>query len=591
MRNRQDSAISGKRMIAVFLTDNSTIMDMSVAFSSPSANPFADPQTPTKSRGTNGEQATPTSLVRNIFARSRGSPFATPSNQTPRISPHTPSKTPAIVLPNTKRSLAKWSLSPVQPSPLDKQQREEDEGPQSPTRSASKPELLEIKARNVEDIEFIPPNAQPTPPATRVPPKMPHTPSLQVSATLINTQLNTYDPTHAPTRAPTQPASTLPPLADAPLNGRPKKRVRLSSPSQPEHRVVPTPPLTGLSGQSGGTSTSVVSTNSGPDLAPAAWTFGDPPPSLRQVVETMADYGLDTVEYREPFYSDPTDIPPVPKLFAGRQFKVKGNGVADIPQFESELPAAATGWLKSKAFELARSQTGWEFAAPPPTLRQVLSYCEKEDATAVAASQLAVPTQKNRFGFKLSQKKPQREQQNMSVLLLEVFAPSRLHFLPDPKQDDIVAVFFCFQNDRADLPNTTRFPGYHAGYVVVDSVQTANGRAKIEGVPCHYVDSELDLINWVIDAVKDWDPDVLAGWELHNASWGYLQARAYEEFGRLIDWNQADSKPSTCPIQSRDLFRLLGEEIARTPTRRTTRRRSRSPVAMCSTFGVSCVAR
>lgn len=110
-------------------------------------------------------------------------------------------------------------------------------------------------------------------------------------------------------------------------------------------------------------------------------------------------------------------------------------------------------------------------------------------------------------------------------------APSRHQLLPDPEHDDIAAVFFCFQNEDISLPDTTRHSGYHAGYVVVESSQTADGRAKLEDIPCHYVESELDLINWVIDTVKDWDPDVLAGWELHNASWGYLAARAHEAFG------------------------------------------------------------
>jgi DNA polymerase elongation subunit (family B) len=109
-------------------------------------------------------------------------------------------------------------------------------------------------------------------------------------------------------------------------------------------------------------------------------------------------------------------------------------------------------------------------------------------------------------------------------------AKSRHQLLPDPEKDELTAVFFCFQNEDDGLPDTTTHRGYHAGYVVIDSPQTQGGRARLEGVPCHVVDSELDLINWVIDFVKTWDPDVLAGWELHNASWGYLTARASEAF-------------------------------------------------------------
>lgn len=101
---------------------------------------------------------------------------------------------------------------------------------------------------------------------------------------------------------------------------------------------------------------------------------------------------------------------------------------------------------------------------------------------------------------------------------------------PDPAKDEIAALFYCFQNDVESLPDTTKHPGYYAGYVVVDGPQITEHRSRLPGVPCHVVESELDLINWVIDAVKEWDPDVLTGWELHNASWGYLSARAAHAF-------------------------------------------------------------
>jgi DNA polymerase zeta len=57
----------------------------------------------------------------------------------------------------------------------------------------------------------------------------------------------------------------------------------------------------------------------------------------------------------------------------------------------------------------------------------------------------------------------------------------------------------------------------------------------LDGVPCQIVDSELDLINTVIDMVKHWDPDVLAGWELHNSSWGWVSSRADQAFGMYLN--------------------------------------------------------
>lgn len=40
------------------------------------------------------------------------------------------------------------------------------------------------------------------------------------------------------------------------------------------------------------------------------------------------------------------------------------------------------------------------------------------------------------------------------------------------------------------------------------------------------LESELDLINRVVDIVQDLDPDILVGWDVQAGSWGYLSARA-----------------------------------------------------------------
>jgi DNA polymerase zeta len=44
-------------------------------------------------------------------------------------------------------------------------------------------------------------------------------------------------------------------------------------------------------------------------------------------------------------------------------------------------------------------------------------------------------------------------------------------------------------------------------------------------------DSELDLINRLVDIVRDFDPDILAGYEVQSASWGYVIERSRMHFG------------------------------------------------------------
>ncbi|KLT41724.1 hypothetical protein CC85DRAFT_328733 [Cutaneotrichosporon oleaginosum] len=462
--------------------DLSSLALSSFRLSSASSNPFA-PSTPT--RAPNEQQSTPRSLVRDFFAR-HSSPLSTPTK--PRLSPNT------VVLPASKRSFTKWTPSPQEAEPSSPLRQEEE---------VDMPLLTEIKVRRAPELP--PPNAQPSP-------LLPSSIRKHgISPTLV-------------TRRP-GPSPTMLNEADATPTQRPKKRVRLSSPTQP---FVIDPSQSSKPASGGETSNS-----SAPDLAMDAWVFSDPPPSNKHVVDTMSTYGLDTVEYPSPFYSNPADVPPRPKAFAGRVFNVKTDTVNDLMPFEGD--ATPRPWLRTRKAMTGRAKFGWEYGAPPPCRRVVLEWCAKEDAEEarikLAASQLAGPTQKNKYGFKLTQRSTRREQQNMSVLLLEVFAPSRGQLLPDPAEDEMAAVFFCFQNEDETLPDTVNHTGYHAGYVLVESEQTAERRARLDGIPCHYVESELDLINWVIDIVREWDPDVLAGWELHNASWGYVAARAAQGFG------------------------------------------------------------
>jgi DNA polymerase zeta len=120
----------------------------------------------------------------------------------------------------------------------------------------------------------------------------------------------------------------------------------------------------------------------------------------------------------------------------------------------------------------------------------------------------------------------------MTVLSLEVFGispslilPISVHCLaapsakaPNPDVDEIVAVFYSFQGvDSAALCS---------GTVVVDTtsvrkLSSRNSKFKV-------VSTELDLLNQIVDVVVDLDPDIVVGWEIQAASWGYLHERGRE---------------------------------------------------------------
>ncbi len=60
----------------------------------------------------------------------------------------------------------------------------------------------------------------------------------------------------------------------------------------------------------------------------------------------------------------------------------------------------------------------------------------------------------------------------------------------------------------------------------------------LRDIPSQVVDTELDLLNTLVDLVLDLDPDVISGWEVQSSSWGYLGARG-QQYG-LCDQDNYD---------------------------------------------------
>lgn len=131
------------------LGDLSTIMDRSsVPLSSPTRNPFdTSSRSPTKERTPIKNQAAPTPLTRNLFARTRPlpSPTTSPSKRYLERGPNT------IVLRPGKRSLARFSRTPD----------EDDEREGSPTPAVRavegirEPPLLAIKPKLKTDQAYV----------------------------------------------------------------------------------------------------------------------------------------------------------------------------------------------------------------------------------------------------------------------------------------------------------------------------------------------------------------------------------------------------------------------------------------------------
>ncbi|KAG8935896.1 DNA polymerase zeta [Tulasnella sp. 418] len=307
-----------------------------------------------------------------------------------------------------------------------------------------------------------------------------------------------------------------------------------------------------------------------------SYTYSIPPPSKVDILSSLQDFGIKHVLYRDPYYSHLKDVPRLPREYAGKLFTLRGGtGIGSLEDWKTldevwnEIENGNADGSPRKADRYRRDQnkferqplnawgvSGWEYTFPetrtwpnagPPSRKEIEQWLEtqrrdsgkpREYAKKETHSQISGPTQKNQFGFKVTQHKPaemNRERQNMSVLGIEVFALSRGELLPDPEHDAIEAIFYCFQEEDV-IPSLTagRRSCYDVGCIAVRSKYL--DMRKIRDSRVHLVDTELDLINVFVDQVRsNWDPDVLTGWELQNSSWGYLCERAERVYGLSIE--------------------------------------------------------
>jgi DNA polymerase zeta len=279
------------------------------------------------------------------------------------------------------------------------------------------------------------------------------------------------------------------------------------------------------------------------------------PPPADVIETTMTDFGLPPVIYQDAYYSEEADVPDRPREYAGREFRLQSKTLPYLPLFDQtgqspaslgQKPRVLLDRAKERAStEFRKQRCGtrhWEIAAPPPSRQEVDNWLKSEsrkDTTfrvntsreqpnstkGQGLSQIDGPTQKNKHGFKFSQKQKattvQHEIQYMTIMSLEVHVNCRGTLAPDPAKDEIACVFWCIEGEQDGDGK------YRAGILCLSSEDDTTERtSKQSSVEVQFEEDELDLINRLVDIVRQFDPDILTGYEVHNTSWGYLIERA-----------------------------------------------------------------
>ena len=123
----------------------------------------------------------------------------------------------------------------------------------------------------------------------------------------------------------------------------------------------------------------------------------------------------------------------------------------------------------------------------------------------------------------------------MSILSLEVHVNSRGTLFPDPAQDEIACIFWCLYPKMIEQKSNGIKEAYHVGILVLaDQGSLVEKYKRMVGITVEEEDTELDLITRLVDMVRNMDPDILTGYEIHNSSWGYIIERARAKFGEFL---------------------------------------------------------
>ena len=284
------------------------------------------------------------------------------------------------------------------------------------------------------------------------------------------------------------------------------------------------------------------------------------PPTAMDLLSEVRVSRLPSAFYQDAYYSNEKDVPERAREYAGNDFKIESGTLAYLPDFDpsgtsmasvgEKTPTTVDQSAYNKLYDHRRrlcSLQTWEFEERPLTRLEVQNWLDKTDIPNQAVgrrdrnsatqddktnlSQVDAATQKNKHGFKYSQKQEstsvQHETQYMSIMSLEVHVNTRNNLMPNPEQDEISCVFWCLQSDEEDLKVNGKNERTHVGVLALaEEGSWAHQIAQQTSAEVEEESSELDLINRMVDIVRIADPDILTGYEVHGGSWGYIIERA-----------------------------------------------------------------
>ncbi|KAG1474804.1 hypothetical protein G6F56_000124 [Rhizopus delemar] len=237
------------------------------------------------------------------------------------------------------------------------------------------------------------------------------------------------------------------------------------------------------------------------------------------------------VTYKEPFYSKPSDVPRYPTVYNGKEFKLKCNTINSLKEFNTIY---SENMEKDDEAREKVSIRHWMPAVPPPSFQQVKSWLEerkvKPKKNSAAGTQLDGPSIDGTFDFKYMASRPvaktKHANDHVSFFSLEIHVHTRDDLLPDPEQDPVEIIFYCLQTDDPKISINGYQQDYHVGIIALTDLDITKMGISTSRADINYGETEKELILILIEKIRLYNPDMLVGYEVQNASWGYLIERS-----------------------------------------------------------------
>uniref|UniRef100_A0A8D9BNJ6 DNA polymerase n=1 Tax=Cacopsylla melanoneura TaxID=428564 RepID=A0A8D9BNJ6_9HEMI len=107
----------------------------------------------------------------------------------------------------------------------------------------------------------------------------------------------------------------------------------------------------------------------------------------------------------------------------------------------------------------------------------------------------------------------------LTVLAIEIHAISRASLKPDPNYDEVKAIFYYLYTCPPDEDRKI-------GIIIIGHKEELP-EVRNKQLQVSFVSNEKELFATFIEKVREWDPDILVGYEIETLSWGYLLERGY----------------------------------------------------------------